>query len=56
MPPHAAQPSRSTAIPMRFRWERERVLRILARWEESARQAGWDRREPPRRGVPAGRP
>lgn len=26
---------RGTAIPARFVWERERVLRILSRWEES---------------------
>ncbi len=30
---------RTTAIPPRFRFERERVLRILARWEESTRLA-----------------
>ncbi len=32
-------PRQTTAIPVRFWWQRERVLRILARWERTTREA-----------------
>ena len=35
MEPMRTPSGRGTAIPARFVWERERVLRILSRWEES---------------------
>jgi hypothetical protein len=35
MEPMRMPAGRGTAIPARFVWERERVLRILSRWEES---------------------
>lgn len=35
MEPMRMPSGRGTAIPARFVWEREWVLRILSRWEES---------------------
>jgi hypothetical protein len=40
MKPTPAPPRQTTAIPLRFWRERERVLRILARWEQTSLQAG----------------
>ncbi len=39
MMPLTRTPRRTTAIPARYRHARAHVLRILARWEESARRA-----------------
>ena len=35
MKPITQSPKQKTAIPVRFWRQRERVLRILARWEQS---------------------
>lgn len=37
MAPTRVPPSPTTAIPARYREERERVLRILGRWEAALR-------------------